>query len=128
MKLLFITKWVKSWHCWHSFSYICNGYLPWLFAAGICRSYLPRVCFVYVSKPFFCVSKSFFFVSKSFWIESKPFLYVGKTFLFMSISLLTMFLFVIAVAVMGHRTVSPSEQKRQIIILRHIIRATKRRR
>ena len=72
---------------------LCRGYLPQefaaaigrrnlskLFVAGICRSYLQWVYFVYVSKPFFCVSKSFFFVRKSFLIEGKPFLYVSKIF------------------------------------------------
>ena len=75
---------------------ICRSYLPWLFAVRICRDYLPWVCFVYVSKPFFCVSKCFFFLSKSFLIESKRFFYVR-------ISLLTVFLFAIAVVVIGHR-------------------------
>ena len=73
---------------------ICSSYLRRLFAVGICRgcllrefaaaisrSYLPWVCFVYVTKPFSYVSKSFFFVSKSFLIESKPSLYVSKTFI-----------------------------------------------
>ena len=59
---------------------ICRGYLPWEFAATICRDYWPRVCFVYVNKPFSCVSESFFFVNKLFKIESKPFLYESKTF------------------------------------------------
>ena len=53
--------------------------LPWLFAAGICRGYLPRefaiaIClgfFVYVSESFFvCVSKSCLY-------GSKPFLYLS---------------------------------------------------
>ena len=74
----------------------CRSYLPWLFAVRLCRDYLPWVCFVYVSKPFFCVSKCFFFLSKSFLIESKRFFYVR-------ISLLTVFLFAIAVVVIGHR-------------------------
>ena len=51
---------------------ICRENLPWLFAAGIFRGYLPRE-----------------FVSKTFW--------------FVRFSLLTVFLFIIAVAVMGHR-------------------------
>ena len=93
---------------WESGAAICCGVLPWeyavaifceiflqLFAGRICRSYLLWVCFVYVSKPFF-------FVTKFFLIESKSFLYVSKIFLFLRISLLTAFLFVIAVAVMGH--------------------------
>ena len=100
---------------WEFGAAICCGVLPWeytvtifcgiflqLFAGRICRSYLLWVCFVYVSKPFSCVTKSFFFVTKFFLIESKSFLYVSKIFLFLRISLLTAFLFVIAVAIMGH--------------------------
>ena len=84
MKLLFITRCVKSNIAGtplHIFvTVIYYGYLPQELAAAICRSYLPWVCFVYVSKPFFCASKFFFFVSKSFLFESKPFLYMSKTF------------------------------------------------
>ena len=72
---------------------ICRRILPWEFAAGICRGF-----FVFVSKTFFV------YVSKSCLYGSKPFLHVSKTFLFVRFSLLTVFLFVIAVAVMGHRT------------------------
>ena len=82
---------------------ICRSFLPWQFAVAICHKNLPWVCFVYVRKPFFCVSKSFFFVSRSFLCESKPFYMWTKLFLFIRISLLTVFLFVFAVAVMGHR-------------------------
>ena len=121
MKLLFVIRCVKSniagtpSHIfvmaicrgvlpWEFAVAICRGNLPQLFAVEICHSYLLWVCFVYVSKPF-CLSKSFFFASKSFLFESKPFLICKqKLFLFPRISSLTLFLFVIAVAVMGHRT------------------------
>ena len=96
---------------------ICHGYLQWLFAVGICRSYLPwefavAICrenllglfavgfFVYVSKSFLvCVSKSCLY-------GSKPFLDMSKSFLFVKCSLLMVFLFLIVVAVMGHRTLA----------------------
>ena len=85
---------------------ICRKNLSWLFVAGICRSYLSQkfavaVCRGYLT--FVFVSKSFYFVYviKSCLNESKPFLYVGKT-LFVIFSLLVVFLFHIAVAVMGH--------------------------
>ena len=102
----------------HLLLYIFEN-LPWLFAARICRKNLPQefavaiclenlpqefavaICpgiFVFVSK------SSFVYVSKSCFYQSKPFLYVSKTFFFGRFSLLTVFLFVIAVAVMGHRT------------------------
>ena len=71
---------------------ICRGNLPREFAAGICRGF-----FVYVSEYFFV------YVSKSCLYGSKSFLYMSKTFWFARFSLLTVFLFVIAVAVMGHR-------------------------
>ena len=97
MKLLFIIRCVKSniaGTSSHIFvMVICRGYLPQEFGAVICRGnlpqlfavriqrgYLPWVCFVYVSKPFFCESKSFFFVSKSFLFESKPFLICEQNF------------------------------------------------
>ena len=80
---------------WKFAAGICRGYLPWEFAAGICRGFLP---FVFVSKSFFV------YVSKCCLDESKPFLYVSKTLLFVRFSLLTVFLFVIAVAPMAHRT------------------------
>ena len=99
---------------------ICCGYLPWelatavcrgdlsqLFAVAFCCGNLPQLfavgLFVYGNKPFFCMREFlFFFVNKLFLIERKPFLYESKTS-FMGISFLTVFLFVIAVAVMGHR-------------------------
>ena len=61
-----------------TYSRVCRGNLPQEFAVATC-------------------SGLFVFVSKSF-------LYVSKTFLFMRFSLLTVFLFVIALTVMGHRT------------------------
>ena len=94
---------------------ICRRILPWEFAAGICRGYLPREFAVWIwhrnlpwlyavgicSGFFVFVSKSFFvYVSKSCLYGSKPFLYASKTFFFMRFSL---FFFVIAVAVMGYR-------------------------
>ena len=71
-----------------TYSRICRGNLPWLFAMS----------FLFVSKSFFA------YVSKSSLYESKPFLYVRKFFLFVKFSFLTVFLFVIAVAVMSHCT------------------------
>ena len=84
---------------------ICCGNLPQLFAVAICRGYLPWVCFLYVNKPFFCVRQSFFFVNKLFSNWKETFLIWEQNFFtFMRISFLTVFLFVFAVAVMGHRT------------------------
>ena len=68
---------------------ICCENLPWLFAVGL---------FVFVSKFFFV------YVINSCLYGSKPFLYVSKTFSFVRFSLLPMFLFAVAVAVMGNRT------------------------
>ena len=58
----------------------CRGFLWQEFAATICSSYLPWICFEYLSKPFFYVSKSFFFVNKSFLNEYKPYLYESESF------------------------------------------------
>ena len=84
---------------------IYSGNLPQEFAVAICRENLSQEFAVAICRMFFVfVSKSFFlYVSKSCLYERKPFLYVSKTFLFVRFSLLTVFLFVIAVAVMGHR-------------------------
>ena len=71
---------------------ICRGNLPLEFAVAICRRF-----FVFISKFFFV------YVSKSCLYGGKPFLYVCKTFWFVRFSLLTVFLLVIVVAVMGHR-------------------------
>ena len=117
----------KKYYCWHSFTVathlpwlfavaICRSYLPWEFAVGICRSYLPweftvanchenlpqlfavRICCDYLPWVFVYVSKSFLvYVSKSC-------LYGSKSFLFVKCSLLMVLLFVIVMAVMGHRT------------------------
>ena len=85
---------------------ICRRNLPWEFAATICPENLPQefavgICSDYL--PFVFVRKSFSgYVSKSCLYESKPFLYVSKAFLFVRFSLLTVFLAVIAMAVMGN--------------------------
>ena len=71
---------------------LCRRNLPWKFAVAICPGF-----FVFVSKSFFV------YVSKSCLCRSKNFLFVSKTFLFVRFSLLTVFLFVIAVVVMGDR-------------------------
>ena len=86
---------------------VCRGNLPPLFAVGICRDYLPWLFSVVICREVFVnVSKSFFvYVSKSCLYGSKPFLDVSETFLFMRFSLLMMFIFVIAMAVMGHRNI-----------------------
>ena len=54
----------------------------------------------------FCICKQIIFlhVSKFCLYGSKQFLYVSKAFLFVRFYLLTVFLFVVAVAVMGYRT------------------------
>ena len=87
---------------------ICHGYLQWIFAVGIFCSYLPwefagAICrgfFLYVSK------SSLVCASKFCLYGSKPFLDVRKSFLFVKCSLLKVFLFLIVVAVMGHRTLA----------------------
>ena len=99
---------------------ICRGYLPQEIAAGICRGNLPQVFAVAICcqnlpwefavaifRGFFVyTSQSFFvYVSKSCLYGGKPFLYVCKTFWFVRFSLLTVFLLVIVVAVMGHRSI-----------------------
>ena len=99
---------------------ICRGYLPQEIAAGICRGNLPQVFAVAICcqnlpwefavaifRGFFVyTSQSFFvYVSKSCLYGGKPFLYVFKTFWFVRFSLLTVFLLVIVVAVMGHRSI-----------------------
>ena len=82
--------------------------LPQEFVVAICRENMPQefpVAIYHGSLPFEFVSKSFFvYVSKSCLYGSKPFSYVSKTFWFVRFSLLAVFLFVIAVAVMGDRT------------------------
>ena len=101
---------------------ICRSYLPWLFAAAVCRSYLPwefavGICRSYLSWVFavglfFVCKQTFFLCERIFLLCKQTFFYWKRTFfiweqnffLFMRISFLTVFLFVIAVAVMGHRT------------------------
>ena len=92
-----------------TYSRICRGNLSREFAVTIYRENLPQefaleICRGYLG--FFVFVSTFFFVYviNSCLYGSKPFLYVSKTFLFVRFSLLPMFLFVIAVAVMGHRT------------------------
>ena len=86
---------------------ICPGYLPQEFAVAICRRNLPWEFAVAICRGFFVyVSESFFVnVSKSCLYGSKPFLYVSKIFWFIRFSLSTVFLFVIAVAIMGYRSI-----------------------
>ena len=85
------------------------GYLPWKYAVGICHSYLPWECF---AVGLFCVCKQTFFLCEwNFFLRKQTFLNWKQTFFiweqnffsFMRISFLTVFLFVFAVAVMGHR-------------------------
>ena len=74
-------------------------------AAGICCDYLSLEFAVAICRGFFVhVSKSFLYVRKSHLYGRKLFLSVSRTFLFVRFSLLITFLFVIAVPVMGHRT------------------------
>ena len=85
---------------------ICRNNLSWEFATRICHGYLPREFAVAICRGFFVfVSKSIFvYVRKSCLHGSKPFLYLSKFFLSVRFCLLTVFLFVIVVAVMGPRT------------------------
>ena len=82
---------------------ICRRILPLEFVVGICRGYLPWI-FVFVSESFFV------YVSKSCLYGSKLFLYVSKCFLFVKFSFLTVFLFVIVMAVVSHRKLTLSLQ------------------
>ena len=83
----------------------CRGNLQQLFAVAICCAYLPLVCFVYVNKPFFLCRGIFCLCKQSFFNWKKIFFIWEQIFLteFMRTSFLTVFIFVIAVAVMGHR-------------------------
>ena len=80
-----------------TYSRICCGYLPREYTVGICCGYWPW---------FFCICKQILFCiyDKSCFHKRKPFLYESKSFLFVILPLLTVFLFVIHVAVMspGH--------------------------
>ena len=98
------------------------GYLPWLFAVAICSSYLSwefavaicrrnmlwlvaaRTCCGYLQWVF-CICKQILFgiCKQIFFIWKQTLLDVSKSFLFVKCSLLKVFLFVIVVAVMGHR-------------------------
>ena len=107
----FPTQRINPHHLLHfTYSRICRGTLPWLLAAGICRGNLTQEFAVGVCRGYlpwvFCICKQIFvfvYESKFFLYGSKPFLYMSKTFLFVRFSLLTVFLFFIAVTVMGHR-------------------------
>ena len=116
-------------HIWEFAAGICRGYLPQEFAAGICRGDLPqefavRICrrnllWVFATRicrrnlPWlfsvgFCIYKAilfFVYLSKSCLYGGKPFLYVCKTFWFVRFFLLTVFLLVIVMAIMGHRSI-----------------------
>ena len=106
---------------------ICRGYLPWEFAAAICRGNLPREFAVAICREnlpwpfavaicrgnlpwefavvFSCVCKQTFFLCEQFLFLCKQTFFIRKQniFLFMTVFLLTVYLFAIAVAVMGHR-------------------------
>ena len=93
-------------HIWEFSMGICRGYFPREFAVGICRRNLPWELAVAIYRGFFVyICESFFvYMSKSCLYGDKPFVYVCKTFWFMRFSLLTVFLLVIVVVVMGHHT------------------------
>ena len=86
----------------------CHGNLSQEFAVVICHENLPQdfaVAIFCVNLPFAFVSESsFLYVNKSCYMKGNLFCMWAKLFLFARFSLLTVFLFVIAVAVMGHRT------------------------
>ena len=92
-------------HIWEFPVGICRGYFPREFAVGICRRNLPWELAVAICRGFFVyICESFFaYMSKSCLYRDKPFVYVCKTFWFVRFSLLTVFLLVIVVVVMGHR-------------------------
>ena len=81
---------------------ICRIYVPWLFAVGLfCGGDLPQL----FALGLFCVCKqTFLLCERIFFFVSKAFLYEQNFFLFKRISFLAVFLFVIAVAVIDHRT------------------------
>ena len=101
-------------HTSHYLQYYLFENLPWEFDVRICRSYLPqefivrtcrgnllwiftvKICHGYLSWVFcICKQNLFLYVSKSC-------LYGTKPFLFVRFSLLTVFIYVIVVAIMGH--------------------------
>ena len=61
----------------------------------------------------------FIYVSKSCLYGSKPLLYVSRTFLIVRFSLLTVFLYVIVMAVMGHLIIRIIRKHK--LILMHLI-------
>ena len=85
---------------------ICRENLPWEFAAGIFRGNFSQQFFVAICRGFFVfVSKSFFvYGRKSCLYESKPFFICERNVFICEIFFITVFLFAIAVAVVGHRT------------------------
>ena len=93
---------------WEFSARTCRGYLRQELAMGICHENLPQdfaVAIFCVDLPFAFVSESsFLYVNKSCYMKGNLFCMWAKLFLFARFSLLTVFLFVIAVAVMGHRT------------------------
>ena len=95
------------------------GYLPWEFTLANCHENLPqliavRICCDYLPWVFVYVSKSFLvYVSKSCLYGSKPFLDVSKSFLFVKCPLLMVLLFVVVMAVMGHRIIFLSNNMTQ---------------
>ena len=86
----------------------CHGNLPQLFAVAICREYLSwlfAVGLFFVCKQTFFLCEWIFFLCKRTFLNWKQtfFIWEQNFFSFMRISFLTVFLFVFAVAVMGHR-------------------------
>ena len=87
---------------------ICRRNLPWLFATRIFLRNLLWKFTVAISSGFFVFSRKsfFFFVCEQIlfiWKQTFFVCDVSKTFLFVRFSLLTVFVFVIAVAVMSQR-------------------------
>ena len=98
---------------------ICCENLPWLFAARICRGNMPQefavaICrrnlqwlfAVRICRGSFCIRKQilFLYVSKSCYMKANLFYTWAKLFICDFFYFLTVFLFVIVVTVMGHRT------------------------
>ena len=85
---------------------ICRGYFPREFAAGICRGNLLQefavaICHGYL--PFVFAKRSFFvYVSNLVYMKANLFYMCAKLVRFVRFSLLTVFLFVITVAAIGH--------------------------
>ena len=93
-------------------SRICRENLPWLFDAGICRENLPQefavaICRENLSQEFAgCTCKQICFSTceQILFIWKQTFFIREQNF-FVRFSLLTVFLFAIAVTVMGHRKI-----------------------